>query len=77
MYNSLKLMTLAAFERRGWLNPPTVSQLTGYRPVRAVYSYLLKLHRWGLLLRQRDDRGLLLYRLSDRGRDRLAWLKRT
>ena len=47
------------------------------QPVRAAYSYLLRLHRWGLLQRERDPRGLIIYSLTERGRDRLDWLRQS
>lgn len=73
-FNERKRQTLAIFQSRGWLSPPTWAVLADFRPVRAGYSYLLHLHRWGLLERRRDARGLVLYRLSGRGQQRLAWL---
>ncbi len=76
-YNSLKRRALQVFQDRGSLNPSAWAVLAGFCPVRASYSYLLRLHRWGLLERRRDARGLLLYRLSRKGADRLAWLRRT
>lgn len=75
-YNLLKIRALAVFENRGWLSPPAWAVLASFYPVRAAYSYLLRLHRWKLLDRTLDRRGLLLYRLSRRGVDRLAWLRR-
>jgi len=75
-YNSLKRHALTAFEDRGWLSPPTWAVLTKFYPVRASYSYLKRLHRWKLLDRMLDRRGLILYRLSSRGVERLAWLRR-
>ena len=74
-YNELKRTALATFEGGGWLNPPAWAVLVRMYPIRAAYSYLLRLHRWGLLERRRDARGLLLYRLSQRGEQRLAWLR--
>jgi len=74
-YNSLKLRALAVFEDRGWLSPPAWAVLAGFYPVRASYSYLKRLHRWKLVERSLDRRGLLLYRLSSRGAARLAWLR--
>src|SRR5207245_6795016 len=38
---------------------------------RSVYSYLLRLHRQGLLERKQTRRGTLAYRLTERGRARL------
>ena len=76
-YNSRKLTMLAAFERfGGWLSPPMVARLTGFRPIRAIWSYLRRLNRWGLLYRRRGAGGLVLYRISVKGRERLVWLKR-
>ena len=74
-FNSLKLHALSTFENRGWLSPPAWATLAGYYPVRAAYTYLKRLHRWKLLDRSLDQRGLLLYRLAARGEQRLAWLR--
>src|SRR5688572_31418503 len=63
-YNSLKYRALAVFENRGWLSPPAWAVLASFYPVRASYTYLRRLHRWKLLDRAMDRRGLLLYRLS-------------
>lgn len=71
----LKLRALAAFEDRGWLSPPAWAVLMRYYPARAAYSCLKRLWGWRLLQRRLDRRGLLLYRLSERGQTRLAWLR--
>lgn len=75
-YNARKRQTLELFERRGWLNPAAWAVLAGFYPIRASYSYLGRLCKWGLLTRRQDVRGLILYRLSERGRARLAWLRK-
>jgi len=75
-YNSLKRDALAIFEDRGWLSPPAWGVLAKFYPLRSSYSYLRRLHRWKLLDRTLDRRGLLLYRLNARGAQRLAWLRR-
>jgi hypothetical protein len=75
-FNARKRQTLEILENRGWLSPPAWAVLAGVYPTRAAYSYLLRLHRWGLLERRRDARGLILYRLSAKGAHRLAWLRR-
>jgi hypothetical protein len=74
-YNSLKLRALSVFQNRGWLSPPAWAVLARFYPIRASYSYLKRLHRWKLLERSLDRRGLLLYRLSQRGALRLSWLR--
>jgi len=74
-YNTLKRHALEIFERHGgWLNPPEWAVLAKFYPIRSSYSYLLRLHRFGLLDRISSDTGLN-YRLSRRGRARLDWLK--
>jgi hypothetical protein len=75
-YNSLKYRALEVFENRGWLSPPAWAVIAKFYPARAAYSYLKRLHRWQLLDRARDRSGLLLYRLSPRGVERLSWLRR-
>jgi hypothetical protein len=70
-YNALKTRALEGFAQHGrWLSPPEWAVLAGFYPTRASYSYLLRLHRSGLL--ERNCSGLLVYRLSKRGRLRLA-----
>jgi hypothetical protein len=76
-YNRRKKQTLQIFHECGWLNPPAFAMLAGMRPIRGVYSYLRRLHDWGLLERARSPRGLILYRLSPKGVSRLAWLTRS
>jgi len=75
-YNELKLRSLALFEQNGPLNPPVWAARAGFYPFRSAFTYLLRLHRFGLLRRSRDARGRLLYSLSARGRRRLMWLRR-
>jgi len=74
-YNEMKVQALAAFDGRGWLSPSDWAVLASYYPVRAAYTYLKKLWRWKLLERQLDRRGLLIYRISERGQTRLEWLR--
>ncbi len=73
--NSLKIRALDVFARYGKLNPPAWAVLAGFKPLRSSYTYLLRLYRFGLLNRERDYRGLLIYALSARGRERLRWLR--
>jgi hypothetical protein len=73
--NELKRTALGIFENRGWLNVPAWATLAAYYPIRSAYTVLKRFHRWRLLERRLDGRGLLLYRISDRGRARLAWLR--
>ena len=76
-YNSLKRRALEIFLRYGCLNAPAWAMLVNMQPVRSSYSYLLRLHRFGLLTREHDSEGLLMYRISERGRQRLNWLQIT
>jgi hypothetical protein len=45
-----------------------------FYPIRAAYSYLLRLHRFGLLDRE-TTMGRVVYKTSERGRNRLSWLR--
>ena len=65
--NELKKIVLVTFEDQGWLNVPAWAKLAGYYPIRTAYTVLKRLHKWKLLERQLDARGLLLYRISERG----------
>jgi hypothetical protein len=73
-----KVEVLSIFERvGGFLTPDQVCAKLQPRPDRrSAYSYLLRLSRQGLLERNQARRGHLAYRLSDRGRQRLAYLRR-
>ena len=72
--NCLKRRALEIYARYGSLNPPAWAALANMLPVRSSYTYLLRLHRFGLLNRERDAQGLLIYTISERGRERLNWL---
>lgn len=78
-YNTLKLRMLAALEGRGWVNTAMLSHLSGLHPVRSVSTYMERLRHWGLVTRRWSrSRGqrIALYSISDRGRARLAWLRK-
>lgn len=76
-YNKLKLRSLAIFEQNGALNPPVWAVHARFYPFRSAFTYLLRLHRFGLLRRGRDTRGRITYSLSARGRQRLDWLRQS
>ena len=69
---------LSIFERGGgFLTPDQVSGKLQPRPDRrSAYTYLLRLFRQGFLERNHAGRGRLAYRLSERGRQRLVYLRR-
>lgn len=73
-YNALKFEVLRAFHGapHGWLTPREVAQRVRFSRFRSVWSYLLHLHRWGLLLRRSEP--YIEYRLNAKGVRRLAWL---
>jgi hypothetical protein len=76
-YNKLKRRALEIFERHGgWLSPPDWAGLASFYPVRAAYSYLKRLHQFGLLERGPGSSPVVVYRLSEKGRERLVWLLR-
>jgi len=72
-----KAEVLSIFDRAGgFLTPDQICGKLQPRPDRrSAYSYLLRLSRQGLLERNHAGRGHLAYRLSDRGRKRLAYLR--
>jgi hypothetical protein len=73
-HNTLKRRALEVFARHGKLNPAAWAVLAPMYPIRSAYTYLLRLHKFGLLNRERDEKGLLIYAISERGRQRLKWL---
>ena len=76
-FNLRKKQALTIFSERGWLSPLAWAMLAGFSPIRAAYSYLGRLWRWGLLHRRQTPGGLIRYRLSQKGVNRLAWLRRS
>jgi len=74
-FNLLKLRALDAFEKHGRMNPPVFAVLVGFYPARAAYTYLLRLHRFGLLRRHKNYGELIFYSISPRGKERLDWLR--
>ncbi len=75
--NRSKIRVLRAPDRRGCLDAPLISALTGFRLVRAVYGYTNRHRRWGLVEPRKPLGGMILYRISLRGRERPIWLQRT
>ena len=73
-----KSEVLAIFSRAsGFMTPDEVRRQ--FRPSpdrRSIYTYLLRLARQGLLERNQAGRGSLAYRLTERGRARLEYLRR-
>jgi len=76
-YNARKRLILSALER-AWpegLRADAVAWQTRIPDRWHVYFPLARLARWGLVERRRDAQGLLVYRITARGRRRLAWLR--
>jgi len=72
---TLTRVALETFARRAWLNPAGWLKLAELGLGPGATSYLESLRRRGLLRRQ-IPRGVLLYRLSDRGEQFLRGLRR-
>jgi DNA-binding PadR family transcriptional regulator len=72
-----KLEVLTIFHNSSaFLTPDEVQSWIRPAPDRrSVYSYLLRLANQGLLERRSAGRGSLSYRLTDRGRARLFYLR--
>lgn len=74
-FNALKIRALTAFENRGWINVPTWAASVRFNPVRAAYCYLKRLQKLTLLESAKNPSGIIFYRLTQRGYDRLIWLR--
>ena len=72
-----KLEVLTIFDRENRFLTPDELRFRLRWPLdrRSVYTYLLRLARQGLLQRGGEGRGRLAYRLTERGRARLSYLK--
>ena len=74
-HRKLTRVALETFARRAWLNAAGWLKLAELGPSWDAASYLERLCRRGLL-RRKIPRGLLVYRLSDRGEHILRELRR-
>jgi DNA-binding IclR family transcriptional regulator len=76
-YNKLKIRTLNVFvfAPGAWFRPDEVAERLDFVPRRALWTYLKRLWRFGLLNRRSSGRGTLEYRISERGAVRRRWLK--
>jgi hypothetical protein len=75
-YNKLKIRTLNvfAFAPGAWFKPGEVAERLDFVPQRAMWTYLKRLWRFGLLERRFTGTGTLKYKLSETGAARLSWL---
>jgi len=75
-YNKLKIRTLDVFSFApgAWFTPGEVAKRLDFVPRRAVWTYLKRLWRFGLLERRSEGTGTLKYRISDAGSARFRWL---
>lgn len=77
-YNARKYAILGFLAPR--MRPATVQEIAwGVRlpyPARGLYALLAGYAHWGLVIRGRGPDGRYRFRLGDRGRTRLAWLKK-
>ncbi len=75
--NERKRAVLAFLASRD--RPATVQELAWAirlpYPARGLYGVLAGYAHWGLVLRERGPDGKLRFRLGERGRRRLAWLR--
>ena len=76
-YNARKQVILTALEAvyPESLRADAIAWKAKVSPKRGVYDTLKRLHRWGLIQRRLGSDGLLYFRLSSRGRGRLAWFR--
>lgn len=69
--NKTKKLALEVLQDKTWMNVPALAGEVGIRPVRRAYTYLIRLEKLGLVIRERDARGKLRYQITDRGLERL------
>jgi len=75
LYNSTKKRALKVLENRNWMDAPTFAYKVGIRPVRRTYAYLDHLEQLGLVTRGRSAAGKLYFQITERGLERLEWLR--
>jgi DNA-binding IclR family transcriptional regulator len=74
-FNKLKLRTLEIFSRSGPIRPADYMVRAKFYPLAAAHTYLIRLKKMGLLAQGEDARGRHLYALTERGAQRLSWLR--
>jgi DNA-binding MarR family transcriptional regulator len=72
-YNEAKVPTLALCHELGELTPGDLALMEGISP-EAASMRLIRYHKWGLLNRTRQGRSYV-YTITERGEERLEWLK--
>lgn len=76
--NELKRVVLGLMERRGWLSAPLIRYLAGYGRVRPINYSLERYHKFRWLERRGDwNSKPVLYRITQAGKDKLEWLRKT
>jgi hypothetical protein len=76
LYNSTKKRALEVLKDRTWMDVPTFAHKVGIQPVRRTYAYLDHLQRQGLVIRGWYAPGKLYFQITERGLERLEWLRR-
>jgi hypothetical protein len=71
-YNETKRLVLSHLERVGWQSVREIQVVMGWRSITRVYDYLRTFRSWQLISVRTIPR--LEYRLTAKGRARLAWL---
>jgi RIO-like serine/threonine protein kinase len=72
-WNSLKKIILAALAEHTWVSTPLLQQISGIPYPLA--GYMAHLAKWKLVLRRGWASRPIYWRISAKGRDRLAWLR--
>jgi len=74
-YNKTKRRTLEILENKTWLDVPAIARKVGISPVRRAYTYLAHLEDMGLVKGGWDAAGKLHFQITERGLERLEWLR--
>lgn len=73
--NERKIIVLRILANSGPLLAKELAVKAGIYPVRRGYWYFERLREWDLIRRSRNRSGVFLYRISEKGLGRLAWLE--
>jgi hypothetical protein len=74
-HNKTKRRALEVLENGIPIDGPTFAGKVGIRPIRRVYAYLAHLATLGLVVRRSDLGSKLLFQITERGLERLEWLR--
>lgn len=73
--NERKIIVLRILANSGPLSAKELAVRAGIYPIRRSYDQFNRMVKWDLIRRSRNRSGVFLYRISEKGVGRLAWLE--